>query len=73
MCAGAEKGVQGSRYTGVQVIKVQSLYFPMGSCRGMKVFKICRCSGYLGVHVYRFHCTQLMTNSFFLSVNGLYG
>ena len=22
-----------------------------------KVFKICRCSGYTGVHVYRFHCT----------------
>ena len=46
LCAGAEKGVQGSRYTGVQVIKVQSLYFPMGSCRGMK-----KCSRYAGVQV----------------------
>ena len=46
LCAGAEKGVQGSRYTGVQVIKVQSLYFPMESCRGIK-----KCSRYAGVQV----------------------
>ena len=45
-CDGAELGVQRSRYTGVQLIKVPFLYFIMGSCRAMK-----KCSTYGGVQL----------------------